>query len=291
MLLAKAPAPYTSSTLATLILKNGFAFDISGTLPSADNPSGHPALGTQTFSLGLAYPEWLVTAYNNTEVLDYDFGWGGATVDASVVAPVSTSIQTFDEQVTALFEPMFSSQDGGTVPWNGDNSIFSIFFGINDLTLSCADTDTQTAILDSYFSQATTLYNAGARKFLFIGVPPVDQSPVGCNNPNCDPATCSGIINTFNGQLAGMVQPWAQGLSGVTTSIYDFHVFMLDVLANPTAYGFADATCAGDGGNTCIWQDQSPLQYGIHLPKDPCAEYDRSVGAARVVVESWMKQR
>ena len=142
--------------------QNGFVFDIDGPLPSPGNPTGHPALGTNTFSNGLVYTEWLATTYNNTEVFDYDFGWGGATINASIVAPSSTSIATFEEQVTQYFEPMFSSQDGGAVPWTGQNSIFSIFFGINDISRSCASQDTQKALLDSYFNLATGLYDAGA---------------------------------------------------------------------------------------------------------------------------------
>ena len=157
---------------------------------------------------------------------------------------------------------MFSSQDGGAVPWTGQNSIFSIFFGINDITRSCASQDTQTALLNSYFNLATNLYNAGARKFLFIGVPPVDRSPVACNTDSCDGTTCSNIINSFNGELASMVTPWAQSLSGVTTSIYDFHAFLEGVLDNPTQYGFANATCAGNGDGTCIWNGQNPLHTG-----------------------------
>ena len=242
--------------------QNGFVFDLSGTLPSPGNPTGHPAVGSTTWSLGPVYTEWLVTQYNNTNVFDYDFGWGGATVNASIVSPSSASIATFEEQVTKYFEPMFSSQDGGAVPWTGDNSIFSIFFGINDIIISCASAGTQAAVLDSYFNLAANLYNAGARRFLFIGVPPVDRSPVGCNSDSCDPSVCSDIINSFNGQLAGRVEPWAQSLDGVTTSIYDFHAFMEGVLDNPTQYGFANATCAGNGNGTCIWQDQSALHTG-----------------------------
>ena len=50
-----------------------------------------------------------------------------------------------------------------------------------------------------------------------------------------------------------MVEPWAKSLDGVTTSIYDFHAFLEQVLDNPAQYGFSNATCSGNGDSTCIW--------------------------------------
>ena len=247
--------------------QNGFAYNLSGPLPTPQNPTGHPAPGTQTWSLGENYVEWLTTTYNNTLIFDYDFGWGGATINDSIVSSGESSIKSFEDQVTSLFEPQFSSGDNGQVPWNGQNSIFSIFFGINDISHSCADAETQDDLLDSYFNLCTNLYNTGARRFLFVGVPPVDRSPIGCNSNTCDPATCGNAINEFNGRLAERVAPWAQSLNGVTTSIYDYHAFLESVLNDPTQYGFNDATCASDGDGTCIWQDQSPLHTGYAFQK------------------------
>jgi hypothetical protein len=34
---------------------------------------------------------------------------------------------------------------------------------------------------------------------------------------------------------------------------------MTQVLDNPTAYGFQDAACSGDGTSACVWWDQSNL--------------------------------
>ena len=95
----------------------------------------------------------------------------------------------------------------------------------------------------------------------------MDRSPVGCNNPQCEAATCSDIINSFNYQLATRVQPWAQPLAGAATSIYDFHAFMQEVLNNPGAFGFNDAICAGNGDGTCIWNSGNPIHTGYSFQK------------------------
>ena len=89
-------------------------------------------IGTATFSAGPVYVEWLVITVNNTEVFAYDFAYGGATISNSIVKAGSDQIATFEEQVNEYFIPKFSSGDGGLVPWNGDNSIFTVFFGINE---------------------------------------------------------------------------------------------------------------------------------------------------------------
>ena len=64
--------------------QTGFVFDIKGALPAPGNPNGHPDIGielesslftnlmalsgTNTWSLGPNYVEWLVTTFNQTEV-------------------------------------------------------------------------------------------------------------------------------------------------------------------------------------------------------------------------------
>lgn len=47
-----------------------------------------------------------------------------------------------------------------------------------------------------------------------------------------------------------------------TVAIYDYHAFMTTVLDNPTQYGFANATCAGDGGPECIWWAPNEIHAG-----------------------------
>lgn len=70
--------------------------------------------------------------YNNGLVLAYDFGWGGATINRTIVNTQDPTIHTFQEQISELYEPKFSTPGATAVPWSATNSIFSIFFGINE---------------------------------------------------------------------------------------------------------------------------------------------------------------
>jgi phospholipase/lecithinase/hemolysin len=154
-------------------------FDINGVQPTVGNPTGNPAVGTDTFSGGPVFPEYLATTYNNTFTQLYDFAVGGATTSRDIVAPGDASIPTFEDQVNTKYEPKFSTP-GGDVPWSSDNAFFTIQFGINDITLSYLTADLSTeipALLEKYTAVLDNLYSTGARKFMIMGLPPLDRSP------------------------------------------------------------------------------------------------------------------
>lgn len=65
-------------------------------------------------------------------------------------------------------------------PWTADNSLFALWFGVNDIGNSywlSNETEVINAIFDSYFAQAQLLYKAGARSFLFVTCPRKINSP------------------------------------------------------------------------------------------------------------------
>jgi hypothetical protein len=161
-------------------------FDINGDQPAPGNPGGNPAIGSATFSGGPVYTEYLATTYNNSFVQLYDFGYGGATISDSIVATADPAIDTFEEQVTLRYEPKYSTPGGTDVPWTADTGYFTIFFGINDLGLSYFKADMSTeipALIEKYTSLMDNLYSTGARKFLIVGVPPVDRSALVLRDP------------------------------------------------------------------------------------------------------------
>lgn len=239
------------------------AFDNTGTQPSPGNPLGNPPLGQGTFSGGLNYVGWLATKYNYTTVLAYDFAIAGATISDSLVPTADPSIHTFEQQVESYFEPEYTTSTSTSTrpPWTPDTAIFSVFFGINDIGLPLTsepqyleDMDTRIPeLLDSYFSLCANLHDQGARRFMFVGVPPSDRSPyiegLGANVA----AAWSAWANNFNGQLASRITTFASSYSGVVAATYDYHRWMTAVLDDPTAYGFPDASCINADGVSCIW--------------------------------------
>ena len=62
--------------------------------------------------------------------------------------------------------------------------------------------------ITKYFSLYDNLKNAGARKFLVVGVPPVDRSPAVTGDSTANPQAFSDDINAFNAQLAEGATNW-----------------------------------------------------------------------------------
>ena len=59
-----------------------------------------------------------------------------------------------------------------TAQWNGDNSIFAIWFGVNDIFHSFDDNPSpDPQIFETYTDQLSILYEAGARRFVLFSAP------------------------------------------------------------------------------------------------------------------------
>lgn len=111
------------------------SFNPGGEQPNPGNPLGNPVYPGATSSDGPNYVDFLTTTYNHSYVQTYNFGFGGATIDYSIVPnPFGTIVQSFADQVEKEFLPLYANTSD--VPWRSSNSLFTIFFGINDLGIS-----------------------------------------------------------------------------------------------------------------------------------------------------------
>ena len=111
-------------------------FNVSGVQPGPANPLGNPVYPGATSANGPNYVDFLTTTYNESYIQTYNFGYGGATVDPALVeSPYGLIVQSFEQQVTQSFLPLYSN---GEVSWSADNTLFGVFFGINDVILSYA---------------------------------------------------------------------------------------------------------------------------------------------------------
>jgi hypothetical protein len=117
--------------------------------------------------------DYIVTEYNHSLILGHDFAVSGDTV------------QGVGSQVTTQFLP-YAAQKPSWAPWTEKNSVFCnsslysksnlvTWVGINDVA-RWLDINAQLTLL---FQLQDLLYNVGARKFVFLTVPPVDRSPWG----------------------------------------------------------------------------------------------------------------
>lgn len=147
-------------------------FNVSSTKPSPGNPLGNPPLPGWTASGGLNWVGFLVSQFNRSALLSYNFAYGGATTNASLVTPYQPTVLSFVDQV-AEFSGSIASKPS-YAPWTAQNSLFGIWIGVNDVgnSWSLANyTQLVGGIMDSYFGQLQIMYNAGARNFVLLSVP------------------------------------------------------------------------------------------------------------------------
>lgn len=154
-------------------------FSITGTKPSATNPIGNPAFPGYTTTNGDNWIDFLITQHNSSLLLSYNFASGGATTDASLVTPFQSTVLSLVDQVS-LFSNNLASKPS-YAPWTSENALFATWIGVNDVGNKWSDSSWSTlsqTIINRYLSQTQILYNAGARNFLFLTVPPIQKTPM-----------------------------------------------------------------------------------------------------------------
>ncbi|EAW11688.1 fungal cellulose binding domain protein [Aspergillus clavatus NRRL 1] len=131
-----APSPSPSATGLRYFITFGDSysqtgFDVSGTKPSESNPLGNPTLPGWTSSGGLNWIGALISKYNTSTVLSYNFAYGGATTNASIVKPYAPTVRSFIDQV-AEFSSSIATKPS-YAPWTAENSLVGVWMGVNDV--------------------------------------------------------------------------------------------------------------------------------------------------------------
>lgn len=127
---------------------------------------------TGIFSGGANWIDLLISEYNQSTLLSYNFASGGATTDADLVAPYAPTVFSLVDQVTQ-FTNSIASQPS-TAPWTSEDTLFGVWIGVNDVGNTYYQsnvTDILEAIMVVYFKQLQILYDAGARNFVLLSVP------------------------------------------------------------------------------------------------------------------------
>ena len=100
-------------------------FDPNGQLATAANPLGNPTLPGWTSSGGLNWIGDLITRYNISLTLSYNYAYGGATVNASLVAPYESTVLSLIDQVAQFSRGLANKP--AAAPWTSSNSLFGIW--------------------------------------------------------------------------------------------------------------------------------------------------------------------
>ncbi|KAL5512574.1 hypothetical protein ACEPAG_3227 [Sanghuangporus baumii] len=245
-------------------------FDPTGELPSVGNPLGNPPYPGFTAVGGTNWIDLMTVEFNKSLVLTYNYAYGGATIDASLVAPYDPSVKSLTDQVNQFLSA--AAAKPSTTPWTSDNALFSFWIGINDIGNSYYQSGDRDAfsdtLLDAYFalvqkivivrsvmlcsmSYLTSSFRSavGGRNFLFLNVPPIDRSPLMLQQSTDAQNLEKTVIAGYNSKLAVRATQFKANNTGVQTWVWDSNTAFTVILDNPTAFGFIDATSYGGTGS------------------------------------------
>ncbi|CAN8098146.1 unnamed protein product [Discula destructiva] len=218
-------------------------FDPDGQQPTEDNPMGNPPYPGETSALPA--PNWigfLTTEYNQSSLLTYNIAVGGATVR---MLPVRDGIPNLQEQVHNLFVPRYNHVNGTVTlarPWNGNDTLFAFWFGINDVNGSYERGFNATVPLNREIIQAYTqvleyLYeHIGMRNVLILNVPAIDRSPLTRNRGPEKQALQREDLDDFNGLVLDMARGLKVNHDEANVWVYDSDEDFNKVMDDPTCF-------------------------------------------------------
>ena len=211
--------------------------------PSEGNPLGNPPYPGWTASNGPNWVGYLTTKHNDSALLTYNLAYGGATVDSALVEPWQPTVLSLADQVTDLFLPNYADASF----WAPESTVFGIWIGINDVGNSYwgETEELYGQIFDVYGGLVDDLYEAGARSFVFLNVPPIERSPLTVDQGEESVELETAALERFNGlvgELAGAVAE----KDGASVWVYDTYESFSEVLDDPASYpateGLKDTT-------------------------------------------------
>ena len=176
-----------------------------------------------------------------------DYAWGGAETGSGTV---SGGIANMGLQVASYL--------AGNTPL--PTQLFTLWGGGNDFF----DGQTNPSVpVSNIGSEITSLAGAGARMFMVLNLPQLGDVPGSLGLPQAQRDGLSQLSLAFDTSLHAELDQLRQGL-GVTIFEIDVNGLLQRVQANPSAYGFANATTGAvndgvlSGQGYLFWDDVHP---------------------------------
>ncbi|KAJ7192657.1 hypothetical protein GGX14DRAFT_537723 [Mycena pura] len=256
-----APAPFAGPINFWFPFGDSYTttgFNVTSVLPNIHNPLGNPPFPGFTGGGGENYVGYDTFTFNSSAVFTYNYASGGATINASLVAPFEPTVLSLIDQVNSFLSTVASKP--ATTPWTSANALFSVWIGINDLGNSYFEPGDRGAFADVLLGDTPPISHrrihchyfcsaVGARNFLFINVPRVDLAPLELSNSAASQALLKSVITDFNTRLASRVASFKASNAGVTTWLWDSNSVFTTILSAPTKFGFVDAVSFGNTGD------------------------------------------
>lgn len=158
---------------------------------------------------------------------------------AALVAPYDPSVKSVKDQVESEFIPGYT----GSAPkatWTGDDSIFAVWIGINDIGNSYyngADaTDALNAqIFDVLSGLIDQIYDAGGRNYVLINVPPLDRTPLIIPQGDSAVTLSKADVASWNQKVVDLAQA-LKAKSDTSVWVYDSNTSFNEVIDDPTSH-------------------------------------------------------
>ncbi|KAI0514959.1 hypothetical protein F5B22DRAFT_609171 [Xylaria bambusicola] len=237
-------------------------FDYTSTQPSTANPFGNPAYPGWTSSNGPNWVGYLTFKYNASSLLTYNLAYGGATVDSDLVAPYDVSVKSLKDQVESEFIPGYTGSSAKAT-WTGDNSIFAVWIGINDIGNSYYKGTDETDILNTQIFDVISdlidqIYEAGGRNYVLINVPPLDRTPLIVPQGDWAVSTSQADVASWN-QLVLDFADTLKSKGDTNVWVYDSNKSFGEAMDDPLSY--AETSGLKNTTDYCVaYQNGTPAQ-------------------------------
>jgi phospholipase/lecithinase/hemolysin len=100
--------------------------------------------------------------------------------------------------------------------------------------------------MDTYFAQIETMYNAGARSFLLLTVPPIERAPLFYVQGASIRNSVSDAVKDYNKQLAQRAKKFTQTHRGSEAIVYDTSKVFNTLMNNDKELGYVNVTGYAD---------------------------------------------
>ncbi|KAJ1375431.1 SGNH hydrolase superfamily [Sesbania bispinosa] len=249
--------------------------DFPNHTPTGRFSNGKIATDFLTHMLGI---KDLLPAYLDPHLTDNDlltgvsFGSGGSGLDSRTVSSaramdLATQFRLFEEAVMRIKKNVGDDKANDII----QNALFVISTGTNDMLYNAflfparifrfgSVSAYQDFLLQNLQSFIQRLYEAGARRIMVAGLPPIGCLPMQVTvssflfTPHWLQRVCNDEQNTdsqsYNSNLQSRVQSWQNSLNGAKVAYFDIYTPIMDMVQNPAKYGFEKSVlegCCGTG--------------------------------------------
>jgi len=147
--------------------------------------------------------------------------------------------------------------------------------------------------MDQYINQTQTLYDSGARRFLFLTTPPIQLSPSVQAGGAANVAAEGAAVKQYNEALQSRVAAFATAHPQAKISVVDTTVPFMKAIDDPKKYGADNASCFDASGTKCLWWNDVSLIFHVFevttIIRFAEADFNSTI-PDRPYTSSWLKQ-